>query len=586
MKVTLTTLNSKFIHSSLALRYIEKYCRSYIDNVYIKEYTINNHLDYILADLYKEKSDVICFSCYIWNLNEILKLAKDLKKVNPNVVIVLGGPEVSYDAKELLNKNTFVDYIVSGEGEIALKELLVALRDDRPTSNISGVTARVEKEIVSNHPCMIENLDDIPFPYDDFTELDNRIIYYESSRGCPFNCQYCISSTFKGVRYFSLERVKRDLKIFVDANVRQVKFIDRTFNAKKELSLEIMKYLADIDNGSINFHFEITAALVDEETLTFLETIRPGLFQFEIGIQSTNPKTRVEIQRNMKLDKIKEIVHRMVNNRNIHIHLDLIAGLPYEDYCTFLKSFDDVYSMKANKLQLGFLKLLKGSGLRDNREKYGYVFDDKAPYEVFSNDYISFEDMLKLKDIEDMVDHFYNSHRTESSIGYLLKKYYDRPSTLFVELAEFWNTKQMQHTSHAKDKDYEFLLDFYIYKGYDNVLLFKELLKYDYVSVFSGKLPKLFNIELDKEYRNKCHEFLKDEDNIDMYLKGYKGIPAKKIINKVGFHKFIFNIVEFLADEVYDSDKLVEGDYTILFDYNTPNKDVVSSFKHVVKLGE
>lgn len=382
-----------------------------------------------------------------------------------------------------------------------------------------------------------------------------------------------------------MDRVKRDLKIFVDAGVKQVKFIDRTFNAKRNHALEIMRYLSDIDNGHTNFHFEITAALMDDETLEFLKNVRPGLFQFEIGIQSTNMETRIEIQRNMKLDKIRDIVHRMVDNKNIHIHLDLIAGLPYEGYQTFLKSFDDVYNMKPNKLQLGFLKLLKGSGLRENREKYGYVFDDNAPYEVMYNDYITYDEMLRLKDVEDMVDHFCNSHRTESSIEYMLNRYYDRPSTLFVELAEYWDRIGMKHTSHSREREYEFLLEFYGSKDFDDIDVFKELLKLDYVTLFSGKLPALFNEELDKGFRNRCHEFLQDEDNINKYLPKYVGMPAKKIINKVKFHEFSFDIIGFV-NKGFALDSINRKDYVVLFDYDTPNKDVNPSFSHTVNLSE
>lgn len=571
MRTLLTTLNSKFIHSSLALRYLWNYNKNYFSDIHIEEYTINNDLDYILGEIYKGEYDMVCFSCYIWNINETLEIAKNLKKVKKDVKILLGGPEVSYNTKEILKEHTYIDYIVFGEGEVTLNELLNLLYNKKGIiNNIKGLAFKDKDNIYINEERpLIQDLDHIPFPYENLKELDNRIIYYESSRGCPFNCQYCLSSTLRGVRYFSLDRIKNDLKKFVDADVKQVKFVDRTFNADKEHCLEIMKYLHEIDNGRINFHFEITAYLFDEEILSFLKNVRRGLFQFEIGIQSTFEETLKEIKRNMDFEKIKYVINKLTSFNNIHLHLDLIAGLPYEDYKTFRNSFDDVYSLKPNKIQLGFLKLLRGSGVRMNKERHGYIYKDKPPYEVMSNDYITYRDILKLKQIEEMVDQYYNSHSFNFSVEYIIQGHYKSPFLFYEDIAEFWEKSGYHHTSHKKDTFYKILLDFYVRKDFDNVDIFKEILKFDYLRNKRGNLPRFFNSITIEDFKNRCHEFLQSEENIEKYLPEFKGMTAKKIIKKVHFETFKYDIL-YLKDS---SRGVSSKEITVLFNYQIINKD-------------
>lgn len=572
MKILLTTLNSKFIHSSLALRYLKKYNEDHFQDIHLEEYTINNDLDYILREIYVKEYDLVCFSCYIWNIAQTLELVKNLKKVNKNVRILLGGPEVSYSSKETLKEHEYIDYIIFGEGELTLREFLDFFISRRGNiKEIKGLAFRDEENVYINEErSLIQNLDEIPFPYGDLKKLDNRIIYYESSRGCPFNCQYCLSSTLCGVRYFSIERIKRDLKKFVEADVKQVKFVDRTFNASKKHCLEIMKYIESIDNGKINFHFEITAFLIDEEILSYLKSVRKGLFQFEVGIQSTHKETLNEIKRNMEFEKIEYVIRKLTSYNNIHLHLDLIAGLPYEDYETFLRSFDDVFSLKPNKIQLGFLKLLKGSGVRINYDKYGYIYKETPPYEVMSNDYVTYREMLKLKLIEEMVDEYYNSHNFNYSLEFIIANFYEKPSIFFEALSDFWENQGYHHIFHKKEELYKILLKFYKHNSFDREDVFKEILKFDFLRNRRGNMPEfLYSFTLD-DFKNRCHSFLQNETNIENCLPEFKGMTAKKIIKKVHFETFKYDIL-YLTDN--PKERILEKEVTILFNYEVENKD-------------
>lgn len=581
MKTLLTTLNSKFIHSSLALRYLKSYCKDSLPEIYIEEYTINNDMDYILGELYKKQLDLVCFSCYIWNINETLQLAKELKKIKKDIKILLGGPEVSYDPLKIIENNKYIDYIIYGEGEETLDELLKLLNNMGSIEKIKGLVYRKGNHVYINEERpLICNLDTIPFPYDNFNELENRIIYYESSRGCPFNCQYCLSSTIKGVRFFSIDRVKKDLKKFVDAKVKQVKFVDRTFNANKNHCLQIMKYLKDIDNGQINFHFEITASLIDDEILDFLATVRNGLFQFEIGVQSTNPATLKEIKRHVDFERVSYVCKRILRQNNIHMHLDLIAGLPFEDYETFLNSFDDVYNLNPDKLQLGFLKLIKGSGIRINSKAYGYTHRDTPPYEVLENEYINFAEMLTLKNIEEMVETYYNSHSFDFSLKYIINNYYKKPWKFYEELASFWEEKGYHHKAHKKEDVFKILMDFYVELNTSDLDMFQEILKYDYVRSFRSTLPEFFNKFTLEDFKDRCHKFLQDQDNINRFLVEFIGQPAKKIMKKVHFEVFKYDIFKLIEGNSSDNTEEI----TVLFNYNVKDEEGVRSKSYKIDL--
>ena len=409
MKILLTTLNSKYIHSNLALRYLYSVAGSYRDQMEIDEYTINHTDDYIFTELMRKDSKLYCFSCYIWNIERILYLARTLKQAKPNVKILLGGPEVSYEGEEYLFQNPCVEYVNQREGEgpffAFLKQYFSTVLD---YDSVWGLLYRADNIVRKNKPCPPLKFESVPNPYEQLPAEEDKILYYESSRGCPFRCAYCLSCIDRQVRALPLDRVREDLKYFIYKRVKQVKFVDRTFNYDAYRSLEIMKYLIEKDNGFTNYHLEICGELLTEEHYRLLEGVRPGLFQFEIGVQSTNPSTLNAINRRGNFEKITEAVQRLRKIGGIHLHLDLIAGLPLEDYSRFRHSFNDVYNLQPDAFQVGFLKLLKGTPLREDAKIYGYVYRQKAPYEVITNSYISADGLVRLKMIADMVDLYYN----------------------------------------------------------------------------------------------------------------------------------------------------------------------------------
>jgi radical SAM superfamily enzyme YgiQ (UPF0313 family) len=573
MSILLTTLNAKFTHSSLALRYINKYLEKNDIECDFMEFTINNELNDIVSDIFRGNYNIVCFSTYIWNFNQTIEIAKTLKKVSPKLKILLGGPEVSYDPEELMTKYDFIDYISFGEGEETLLELFKAHRNKKVClKKIKGLAYRRRSEIMVNAPRIdLQELDVIPFPYDeeDLNKLQNRIIYYESSRGCPFNCQYCLSSTIKGVRYFSLERVKENLKFFLDNDVMQVKFVDRTFNADPRRALEIMKFIRDNDNGVTNFHFEITANLLDDKTISFLSKIREGLFQFEVGVQSTNENTIKEIKRNVDTKKILRICKEISKPQNIHLHLDLIVGLPFEDFDSFCNSFEDVYRTKPEQLQIGFLKLLKGSGLRMDKKKHGYIYNDLPPYEIFENKYLSFSEVLNLKDIEELVEKYYNSRRFKFSLDFLIAKFYKRGIDFYVDFARYWRENKLFGKKYSVEDLYMILLKYYLHKKHHQKILFHDFLKFDYLESGGKKVDKIFKVIKLDDFRNKCHEFLQDEENLEKYLPEYVGKPAKQIIKNVRFEIFDNDIIEYIShDYIGDCKKIT----CVLFDYGKKSK--------------
>jgi len=497
MKTLLTTLNSRHIHSNLAIRYLYCCCKKNFPQLTVQEFTINQNPDYCLGEIFRGGHGAVCFSCYIWNITATLKLIANLKKVSPNSAIILGGPEVSFDPEEIMRLNPAVDYIIIGEGEITFKELLAFLaKGQGEPAHIEGLTYRQGNGIKTTpaRP-LIADLGQIPFPYteEDLPALNNRIIYYESSRGCPFGCSYCLSSTLQGVRFFPLKRVKQDLKFFLDAGVKQVKFVDRTFNVKRSRSLEIMRWLHEHDNGHTNFHFEMVADLLDEETLDFLQDVRPGLFQLEIGVQTTNPHTLQAIHRTGDLPQLSRVIKILKSRANIHLHLDLIAGLPCEDYASFKQSFNHVYALRPDNLQLGFLKLLKGTPIRENKALHGYVYRDDPPYEVLANKYLRFADMLRLKGMEEMLELYSNSGHFTFALHYALDRHYAEPADFFEDLSKYWEAKGHHHAAHKKTEQYHILLRFYANKNLPDREIFSEILKLDFLSHNKDHLPSLAN---------------------------------------------------------------------------------------------
>lgn len=461
MKILLVACNAKYIHSNLAVYDLQAYASDYADHIVLKEYTINQQKDDIMRDIYLEHPDVVCVSCYIWNLSFVKELMADLTKILPGADFWAGGPEVSYDAEKFLTENSEFKGVMVGEGEETFKELAGYYVEKNPQDlkDMTGICYRDGDQIIHNGWRQIMDLSSIPFIYKDLSEFKNRIIYYESSRGCPFSCSYCLSSIDKKLRFRDTETVKKELQFFIDNKVPQVKFVDRTFNCKHDHAMAIWKYINEHDNGVTNFHFEISADLLREEELQEMSTMRPGLIQLEIGVQSTNPDTIKAIHRTMDFEKLKGIVDRIHSFGNIHQHLDLIAGLPYEDYDSFRHSFNDVYALKPQQLQLGFLKVLKGSNMMEMCREYGIVYKTQEPYEVLSTKWLDYDHVLKLKTVENMVEVYYNSGQFQNTLEYL-EKFFPDAFSIYERLGSFYMEKGYGDVSHTRMRRYEILLEF------------------------------------------------------------------------------------------------------------------------------
>lgn len=476
MKILLAAVNAKYIHSNLAVYSLKAYAEKSLaqsdcgglnvkPDITIAEYTINQQEDEILRDIFQGKPDILCLSCYIWNLTCVENIVREIHKVLPETHIWLGGPEVSYDARAVLGRLPEVDGIMMGEGEKTFLELVrFYCGGTESLAQIKGIawrerSAGKEERIRENPWREVMDLSEIPFVYENMEGFEHKIIYYESSRGCPFSCSYCLSSVDKCLRFRDLELVKRELQFFIDQRVPQVKFVDRTFNCRHDHAMTVWRYIQEHDNGITNFHFEISADLLREEELELMRQMRPGLIQLEIGVQSTNPQTIREIRRTMKFEEVGRIVKRINSFGNIHQHLDLIAGLPYENYDSFKSSFDDVYKLEPEQLQLGFLKVLKGSYMEERKEDYGLVYKGRPPYEVLYTKWLSYEEILRLKGIEEMVEVYYNSRQFCYTLPYLIGKC-EGAFSFFEALSLFYSEKALDTISHSRITRYEILLEF------------------------------------------------------------------------------------------------------------------------------
>lgn len=471
MKILLAAVNAKYIHSNLAIYSLKAYAEAHgvkKEEIEIAEYTINQPVEQILMDLYKRKPDILCFSCYLWNIVYVEQLVRELQKVLPELDIWLGGPEVSWNAEEVLKKLPQVHGIMRGEGEETFLEVVKAYEGcEKNFEKIKGITFRracaaeqTEDEIVvrPDRPAM-ENLNAIPFVYEDMDAFEHKIIYYESSRGCPFSCSYCLSSVDKCLRFRSLELVKREVQFFIDHKVPQVKFVDRTFNCRHEHAMAIWQYIAEHDKGETNFHFEVAADMLNEDEIELIASMRPGLIQLEIGIQSTNEQTIREIRRTMKFEKVKKIVRRIQKPGNVHQHLDLIAGLPFENYESFRNSFNDVYALKPEQLQLGFLKVLKGSYMEERIGEYELLYQDRPPFEVLSTKWLPYADVIRLKGVEEMVEVYYNSGQFAKTLELLEQESTDAFS-LFEALRDYYELRGLNQVNHTRLSRYEILAEF------------------------------------------------------------------------------------------------------------------------------
>ena len=547
MKLLLVALNAKYIHSNLAVYSLISYAKKYKEQISLTELTINHSEEDILKMIYKEKADVVAFSCYIWNISIIKRVSEELKKLQPNIIIWYGGPEVSYDVQNSLTKNRFLDGIMVGEGEQTFLELMqYYVEGNTMLENIAGLAFKNnDNEILITNAREPMNMDLIPFPYEDMERFKNKIIYYESSRGCPFSCSYCLSSVDRRVRFRSTYLVKRELKLFLEYQVPQVKFVDRTFNCNPEHSMDIWSFIKENDNGITNFHFEISADLLNEEELEFLSTLRPGQVQFEIGVQSTNPRTVEAIHRKMDIEKLSNNVTRIKKSGNIHQHLDLIAGLPLEGYQSFGNSFDDVYRLGPDQLQLGFLKVLKGSPMERERESYGIDYRNSPPYEVLFTGDLTYDEVLKIKGICDVVETYYNSGQYTNSIRFL-EHYYSSPVELYQSISNYYEKTGYQMQAPGRVKKYEILLEFFktivleraISENIeDQIAQFEELLVLDLFlredmksrPVFSRANPKQSDLrELYKEYKTNGRMIHIEKFKFDVIHSAETGRVLKK----------------------------------------------------------
>lgn len=537
-KILLTAINAKYIHSNLAVYSLKAYAQSCFDTskelrIDIAEYTINQQADDILSDIYKRCPDMLCFSCYIWNISYIERIVKEIAKILPDVKIWLGGPEVSYDAGEVLKRLPEVSGVMKGEGE----ETFARLIEGEKLETLAGITYRDSEGRIRENPWRdVMDLDKVPFVYQDLTEFEHKIIYYESSRGCPFSCSYCLSSVDKRLRFRSLSLVKKELQFFIDHKVPQVKFVDRTFNCNHEHAAEIWKYLIRHDNGVTNFHFEISADLLNEEELRLIRSMRPGLIQLEIGVQSTNEDTVREIHRSMRFEKVAANVRAIREAGNVHQHLDLIAGLPYEDYESFKNSFNQVYELRPEQLQLGFLKVLKGSFMSRNQKEYGLVFHDTPPYEVLYTKWLSYRSLLKLKGIEEMVEVYYNSGQFAKTLP-MLEQEFETPFRFYESLAEFYEENGYHAVNHARAARYEILLSFAKERAADKEALYRELLTYDYYLRENAKNRPVFagEYQMEKEY---LREFYRQEEIEHRYLPGYERMSGNQMRKMTHLERF------------------------------------------------
>ena len=558
MRTLLLALNAKYIHSNIAVRYLQKYAAPFLRQPpQILELTINNRLDFILDEIFRRSPDILLFSTYIWNVDMVRRLASEYRKLRPDALLGAGGPEVSYESEAFLRQNPAFGLIIRGEGEQTVRQLLSAAESGADWHALPGLTVRTEHSVRVNPPQPALDLSDLPFPYElDLCDAPEQIKYYESSRGCPFQCQYCLSSIEKGVRAAPLDKVFADLKVFLRARVRQVKFVDRTFNYDSRRALEIWRFLRDHDNGVTNFHFEITAELLTPETLDFFRTVRPELFQFEIGVQSTNPQTLKAIRRQNDWPALCSIVQKIKSYHNIHQHLDLIAGLPYENYDSFHRSFNDVYALEPEQLQLGFLKILKGSGLSHDQQKYGLISRDYPPFEVLFTPDLPYSDTLRLKAVEEMVEQYYNSGRFVHALHWLFSQLED-PFLFYQSLGDLFVAEGHAYESQSLEQRYAFFHRFCVQLPEIDSSAFTQYLKLDYCLHQRPKRhPDWFTGPDAAVLRQRALLFLEQEENRLQYLPDYPETDPKMLYKLVHIEPFSINVLTGAAEPV-----------VLLFDY-------------------
>ncbi|MDD7793011.1 B12-binding domain-containing radical SAM protein [Clostridium sp. 'White wine YQ'] len=552
----LTAINSKYIHSNLAVRYLKTFTEDLNYQGIIREFSINDKIERILEEIIKEKPDVVAFSTYIWNLEYVERLTELIKRVDRNIEILFGGPEVTYDSRLFLEEHNG-NYVISGEGEKTYRDFVLFKLGEKDIKDIKGLYYKENEKVFFNGERPLMDMSEIVFPYkDNDNTIHDKIVYYEASRGCPFSCKYCLSSTIHGVRFLPADRVKKELQFFMDHKVKLVKFVDRTFNCNHNFSMDVWSFLINSDTNT-RFHFEISADILTEEELKLLSTAPKGRFQFEVGVQTTDNKVLNNINRFVNFNEIKEKVEEMMKLKNIHQHLDLIAGLPEEDYETFKKSFNDVYEIRPEKVQLGFLKLLKGSLMRDESEKWGMEYSPYPPYEILRTSVLSYDEVIKLKKVEEMVDKYYNSEKFYNILNFFVNMF-ETPFDFYYELGMFFEEKGYFNRNIGNVEYYKVFIDFYTEKlSGDKLLELKEIIKFDYLSFNKKKwLPDFLNRTITKE----------EEKNV---MLEYKEIYASK---RYHVEKFSIDIMKYVKNN-----EIVQKDKYIIF--NEENME------HIIEVG-
>lgn len=565
MRVLLIAVNAKYIHSNPAVYSLRAYAQAALGDqpevgIEIAEYTINQNTENILADIYRHRPDIAAFSCYIWNWNTIQELLPELPKLLPDTKLWLGGPEVSFHAEKILAQYTQLTGIMVGEGEETFTQLVRFYH--APKGQLQDIPGLVLPQ-GRTQPRELTDMSKLPFLYEDLGKFQNRIIYYESQRGCPFRCAYCLSAIDKSVRLRDIETVKKELQYFLDHKVSQVKFIDRTFNCNAAHALAIWRYLLKNDNGVTNFHFEIAADLMTEEELEVLKQMRPGLIQLEIGVQSTNEQTLHAINRYMSLEHLRQVVDKIHSFHNIHQHLDLIAGLPYEDYDSFVTSFNDVYAMRPQQLQLGFLKVLKGSPIEEKAEEYGIVYNSRPPYEVLYSRWIPYDDVLRLKGIEEMVELYYNSCQFTHTLP-VLEKEFSSPFALYEALSQYYEEKGYYINTPARAYRYQVLLEFAQQKAPARSELYAQLLTFDMYLRENLKSRPAFALcwQQGEEEKEQVRAFYRQEAQTPQYLTGYEGYQPQQLMKMTHIEYFTYPVWQQNMKMTQLSQKTA-----ILFDY-------------------
>ncbi|MDQ0896469.1 B12-binding domain-containing radical SAM protein [Paenibacillus sp. V4I7] len=576
MKVLVSTLNAKFIHTSLALRYLKAFCEKDFD-VEITEYTIKDPVMNVVSDIYQKAPDVLGFSCYIWNIEETITIIKMIKKIRPDLLIMLGGPEVSYDTEYWMNRIPEVDFIVMGEGEETFHQLLTEISTTRKYHFVYGLAYRKGEEIVLMPGRPKLKLDDIPSPHrfaEDVPSLANRVVYFETSRGCPFSCQFCLSSIEVGVRYFDMERTKSDLLYLIDSGAKLIKFVDRTFNIKRDYAMEIFEFLIANHRGTV-FQFEITADIMRPEVLDYLaENAPPGTFRFEIGVQSTNDTTNDLVQRRQNFFKLSRTVSKVKNSLKIDQHLDLIAGLPEEDYNSFRKTFNDVFELGPEELQLGFLKMLRGTGMRNDAHKYGYIYMDHAPYEILGNDILPFTDLIRIKRVEDVLEKYWNAHRMDHTVKYLIAKEFASAFDFFQEFGDFWEGRGWQKIGHQLEDLFTRLRDFLIHRETKNMHVIEGLMKLDYFLGHKYKPRKIWwDFTLEKSEQNAYLRLLAEQPEL------VSGDFRSLRINEKDLHKHaMLEVLPFALQTYLQSGEIDESSKELLVVHFPPDAQQPASY--------